>query len=291
LNLAAIDIGSNAVRLLVSEAVPYESEVDFTKLSLVRIPLRLGFDVFKSGSISSEKATALLKSIMSFKLIMEVYGVEKYRACATSAMRDADNGAEIVREIAKKTGIEINIISGKEEAAIIYDTHMKEAGLNEATRLYVDVGGGSTELTLYAQGKRILQDSYNVGTIRMMHDSVSPGVWDEMKAAVKRSVKGLKSLEVIGSGGNINKLFSISKSKTNGGLTKLELDAFFKELSGLSVTERMHKYNLRQERAEVIVPALQIYTSVLKWAGVDGIEVPRIGLADGLIRELYYQDN
>ena len=291
MNLAAIDIGSNAVRLLVSEAVPYKNEVDFTKLSLVRIPLRLGLDVFKSGSISSEKATALLKSIMSFKLIMEVYGVEKFRACATSAMRDAENGPDIVKEIAQKTGIEINIISGKEEAAIIYDTHMKEAGLDEVTRLYVDVGGGSTELTLYAQGKRILQDSFNVGTIRLMHGTVSPAVWDEMKAAVKRSVKGLKSLEVIGSGGNINKLFSISKSKTNGGLTKMELDAFYKELSGLTVTERMHKYNLRQERAEVIVPALQIYTSVLKWAGVDGIEVPRIGLADGLIRELYYQGN
>ena len=291
MNLGAIDIGSNAVRLLVAQAVPYESEVDFTKLSLVRIPLRLGLDVFQEGRIGEAKTEALLKSMQSFKLLMEVYGVERYRACATSAMRDAENGPAIVRDISQKTGIEINIITGKEEAAIIYDTHMKEEGLDEVTRLYVDVGGGSTELTLYAQGRRILQDSYNVGTIRMMHGTVSPAVWDEMKAAVKRSVKGLKSLEVIGSGGNINKLFSISKSKQNEGLSKGDLDAFYKELMGMSVTERMHKYNLRQERAEVIVPALQIYTSVLKWAGVDCIGVPRIGLADGLIRELYYQGN
>jgi len=289
LNLGAIDIGSNAVRLLVAQAIPYKNEVDFTKLSLVRIPLRLGLDVFQDGCIGGEKAEALLKSMQAFKLLMEVYGVERYRACATSAMRDASNGVEIAKNIAQKTGIEINIISGKEEAAIIYDTHMKEAGLEEATRLYVDVGGGSTELTLYAQGKRILQDSYNVGTIRLMHGTVDTKVWDEMKAAVKRSVKGLKSLEVIGSGGNINKLFSISKSKQNGGLSRQELEGFFKELSGLSVTDRMHQYNLRQERAEVIVPALQIYTSVLKWAGVESIEVPRIGLADGLIRELYYK--
>ena len=289
MNLAAIDIGSNAVRLLVSDAVLYESEVDFTKLSLVRIPLRLGVDVFQDGSIGSEKAEALKKCMQSFKLIMEVYGVERFRACATSAMRDAKNGPEIVQQIAAQSGIEIDIITGKEEAAIIYDTHMKEADLEAATRLYIDVGGGSTELTLYAEGQRILQDSFNVGTIRMMHGSVDQPVWDEMKAAVKRSVKGLKSLVVIGSGGNINKLFSISKSKSNGGLTRVDLELFLKELSGLSVTERMHRYNLRQERAEVIVPALQIYTSILKWSNVDRLEVPRIGLADGLIRELYYQ--
>lgn len=289
MNLAAIDIGSNAVRLLVSQAVPYNQEVDFTKLSLVRIPLRLGFDVFQTGSIGPDKRTALIKSILSFKLIMEIYGVERFRACATSAMRDADNGEEIVREIAQQTGIHIDIISGKEEAAIIYDTHMKEVGLDAATRLYIDVGGGSTELTLYAKGRQVLQDSFNVGTIRLMHNNVDERVWDTMKSAVKKSIKGLENLEVIGSGGNINKLFSISKMKSQGGLLRSDMEAIFREFSGLSVTDRMHKYNLRQERAEVIVPALQIYTSVLKWAGVDRIEVPRIGLADGLIRELYYQ--
>jgi exopolyphosphatase/guanosine-5'-triphosphate,3'-diphosphate pyrophosphatase len=289
LNLAAIDIGSNAVRLLVSEAVPYGDSVDFTKLSLVRIPLRLGLDVFKLGEIGQEKSDALLKSVKAFQLIMEVYGVERFRACATSAMRDASNGADIVQMILAQTGIAIDIITGKEEAAIIYDTHMKDAGLNDDARLYIDVGGGSTELTLYSQGVRVLQDSFDVGTIRMMHNQVSDEVWNKMKLAVKNAVKGIKPLKVIGSGGNINKLLSISKSKNAKSLSKLELDDFLKDMLGMTVEERMHNYNLRLERAEVIVPALQIYTSILKWSGAGLIEVPRIGLADGLIRELYYQ--
>ena len=289
MNLAAIDIGSNAVRLLVSEAVPYGDSVDFTKLSLVRIPLRLGLDVFKLGEIGQEKSDALLKSVKAFQLIMEVYGVERFRACATSAMRDASNGAEIVQMILAQTGIAIDIITGKEEAAIIYDTHMKDAGLNDDARLYIDVGGGSTELTLYSQGVRVLQDSFDVGTIRMMHNQVSDEVWNKMKFAVKNAVKGIKPLKLIGSGGNINKLLSISKSKNAKSLSKLELDDFLKDMLGMTVEERMHNYNLRLERAEVIVPALQIYTSILKWSGAGLIEVPRIGLADGLIRELYYQ--
>lgn len=289
MNLAAIDIGSNAVRLLVSEAVPYGDSVDFTKLSLVRIPLRLGLDVFQQGAIGQEKSDALLKSVKAFQLIMEVYGVERFRACATSAMRDASNGAEIVQMILAETGISIDIITGKEEAAIIYDTHMKDAGLNDDARLYIDVGGGSTELTLYSQGERVLQDSFDVGTIRMMHNQVSDEVWNKMKLAVKTAVKGIKPLKVIGSGGNINKLLSISKSKNAKGLSKLELDDFLKDMLGMTVEARMHNYNLRLERAEVIVPALQIYTSILKWSGAGSIEVPRIGLADGLIRELYYQ--
>lgn len=277
------------MRLLVSEAVPYGDSVDFTKLSLVRIPLRLGLDVFKQGEIGQEKLDALLKSVKAFQLIMEVYGVERFRACATSAMRDASNGAEIVKMILAQTGIAIDIITGKEEAAIIYDTHMKDAGLNDDARLYIDVGGGSTELTLYSQGERVLQDSFDVGTIRMMHNQVSDEVWNKMKLAVKNAVKGIKPLKVIGSGGNINKLLSISKSKNAKSLSKLELDDFLKDMLGMTVEERMHNYNLRLERAEVIVPALQIYTSILKWSGAGLIEVPRIGLADGLIRELYYQ--
>lgn len=288
MNLAAIDIGSNAVRLLVSEAVPYGTSVDFNKLSLVRIPLRLGLDVFEFGYIGEQKSAALLKCVQSFKLIMEVYGVTRFRACATSAMRDASNGKQIADDIFEKTGIQIDIITGKEEAAIIYDTHMKEAGLSSEARLYVDVGGGSTELTLYSEGKKILQDSFDVGTIRMMHGHVSDEVWNAMKLAVKRSVKGIKPLLVVGSGGNINKLFSISNVKLTNGLSKSELDATLLEMGSMTVTERMHHYNLRLERAEVIVPALQIYTSILKWAGAANIEIPRIGLADGLIRELYY---
>ena len=172
MNLAAIDIGSNAVRLLVSEAVPYRETVDFTKLTLLRIPLRLGVDVFQNGFIGEEKASALKKSIQAFQLIMDIYGVERFRACATSAMRDAQNGAELVKAIFQETGLQIDIITGKEEAAIIYDTHMMESEPEGETRLYVDVGGGSTELTMYSEGKRILQDSFNVGTLRLLNGQV-----------------------------------------------------------------------------------------------------------------------
>ncbi|NBX87140.1 MAG: exopolyphosphatase [Bacteroidetes bacterium] len=288
MNLAAIDIGSNAVRLLVSEAVPYRETVDFTKLTLLRIPLRLGVDVFQDGFIGEEKASALKKSIRAFQLIMDIYGVERFRACATSAMRDAQNGEALVREIFEETGLQIEIITGKEEAAIIYDTHMMESDLEGETRLYVDVGGGSTELTMYSEGKRILQDSFNVGTLRLLQGHVPDEVWNSMKSAVKSSVKGVKNLTVIGSGGNINKLFSISKIKDGKSLSVNQLDNYYKVMSNQSVIERMHEFNLRQERAEVIVPALQIYTSILKWSDVSEIGVPRIGLADGLIRELYY---
>ena len=288
MNLAAIDIGSNAVRLLVSEAVPYRETVDFTKLTLLRIPLRLGVDVFQNGFIGEEKASALKKSIQAFQLIMDIYGVERFRACATSAMRDAQNGAELVKAIFQETGLQIDIITGKEEAAIIYDTHMMESEPEGETRLYVDVGGGSTELTMYSEGKRILQDSFNVGTLRLLNSQVPDRVWNDMKSAVKSSVKGVKNLSIIGSGGNINKLFSISKTKDGKSLSLTQMDTYYKSMSNLSVIERMHEYNLRQERAEVIVPALQIYTSILKWSDVNEIVVPRIGLADGLIRELYY---
>ena len=288
MNLAAIDIGSNAVRLLVSEAVPYRETVDFTKLTLLRIPLRLGVDVFQNGFIGEEKASALKKSIQAFQLIMDIYGVERFRACATSAMRDAQNGAELVKTIFQETGLQIDIITGKEEAAIIYDTHMMESEPEGETRLYVDVGGGSTELTMYSEGKRILQDSFNVGTLRLLNGQVPDRVWNDMKSAVKSSVKGVKNLSIIGSGGNINKLFSITKTKEGKSLSINQMDAYYKSMSNLSVLERMHEYNLRQERAEVIVPALQIYTSILRWSDVNEIGVPRIGLADGLIRELYY---
>ncbi len=288
MNLAAIDIGSNAVRLLVSEAVPYRETVDFTKLTLLRIPLRLGVDVFQDGFIGEEKASALKKSIRAFQLIMDIYGVERFRACATSAMRDAQNGKALVKAIFEETGLKIDIITGNEEAAIIYDTHMMESDLEGETRLYVDVGGGSTELTMYSEGKRILQDSFNVGTLRLLQGHVPDEVWNSMKSAVKSSVKGVKNLTVIGSGGNINKIFSISKIKDGKSLSVNQLDNYYKVMSNQSVIERMHEFNLRQERAEVIVPALQIYTSILKWSDVSEIGVPRIGLADGLIRELYY---
>lgn len=288
LNLGAIDIGSNAVRLLVAQAVPYRKEIDFTKLSLLRLPLRLGLDVFETGKISPEKAELLLKSMQSFKLIMEIYGVQKYRACATSAMRDASNSPEIVAEIKEKTGIEIEVISGREEAAIIYETHLRHTGSKNGSTLYIDVGGGSTELTLYSFGEKVLQESFDIGTIRLMSGRVREGIWDEIRNSVKLAVKDHKPLTVVGSGGNINKLFALSKNKEGDPMALNQLEIFLRDLGSMSISERMHAFQLRQERAEVIVPALQIYTSILRWSGARKITVPKIGLADGLVRNIYY---
>jgi len=289
LNLGAIDIGSNAVRLLVAQAVPYKHEtVDFTKLSLLRLPLRLGLDVFEHGSISNEKVQLLEKSMESFRLIMEIYGVKHFRACATSAMRDAINADDIVASVLKNTGIRIEVISGREEAEIIYETHLRQSGSQHGSSLYIDVGGGSTELTLYSFGEKVLQESYDLGTIRLMSGKVKEDIWDEVKHSVKSAVKGHKPLKVVGSGGNINKLFSLSKKKDGDPIELNQLEIFLRDLGSMSLEERMHAYQLRQERAEVIVPALQIYTSILRWAGAREISVPKIGLADGLIRNIFY---
>ncbi len=288
MNLGAIDIGSNAVRLLVAQAVPYKKEIDFTKLSLLRLPLRLGLDVFENGKISPEKAELLLKSMESFKLIMEIYGVKKFRACATSAMRDAANASEIVANIKEKTGIEIEVISGREEAAIIYETHLRESGSKNGSTLYIDVGGGSTELTLYSFGEKVLQESFDIGTIRLLSGKVKEEIWEDIKRSVKLAVKDHKPLMVVGSGGNINKLFALSKNKEGDPMALGQLEVFLRDLGSMSLSERMHTFQLRQERAEVIVPALQIYTSILRWSGARKISVPKIGLADGLVRNIYY---
>lgn len=289
MNLGAIDIGSNAVRLLVAQAIPYKNEsVDFTKLSLLRLPLRLGLDVFESGVISSEKVVLLEKSMESFRLIMEIYGVNHFRACATSAMRDAANADEIVKSIQAKTGIKIEVISGREEAEIIYETHLRQVGAQHGSTLYIDVGGGSTELTLYSFGEKVLQESFDIGTIRLMSGKVKDEMWEEIKRSVKVAVKGHKPLKVVGSGGNNNKLFALSKRKEGEPIGLQQLELFLRDLGSMSLEERMHNYQLRQERAEVIVPALQIYTSILRWAGAREISVPKIGLADGLVRNIYY---
>lgn len=289
LNLGAIDIGSNAVRLLVAQAIPYKNEsVDFTKLSLLRLPLRLGLDVFESGVISPEKVVLLEKSMESFRLIMDIYGVNHFRACATSAMRDAANSEEIVATIQAKTGIKIEVISGREEAEIIYETHLRQVGSQNGSTLYIDVGGGSTELTLYSFGEKVLQESFDIGTIRLMSGKVKDDMWEEVRRSVKVAVKGHKPLKVVGSGGNINKLFALSKRKEGEPISLQQLELFLRDLGSMSLEERMHNYQLRQERAEVIVPALQIYTLILRWAGAREIAVPKIGLADGLVRNIYY---
>jgi len=286
--LAAIDIGSNAARLLITEAKEYkDGTIDYTKLNLLRIPLRLGFDVFEHGIISPERTGKVLETMQAYKLVMQIYKVEAVKACATSAMRDAANGPEIIRKVREQTGIDISIISGSEEANILYETHIAENLNKDQSYLYIDVGGGSTELTLFSKNHIVFKESFNIGTIRLLGDKVTDAQWEHLKWFVKTHTKDLQPVKAIGSGGNINKIFSISKRKEGKPLSLELLKDYYKELSSSTVEERMHLYNLRQDRADVIVPALQIYTSIMRWAWAEEIYVPKIGLADGLIRLLY----
>lgn len=286
--LAAIDIGSNAARLLITETSVYkDGTVDFTKLNLLRIPLRLGFDVFDNGYISEEKKRKMIDTIKAYKLLMDIYKVEAVKACATSAMRDASNGGQVLREIYAETGIEVSIISGQEEANIIYETHIAEKLNTDKSYMYVDVGGGSTEVTLFSDNHIVFKESFNIGTIRLLNDKVTDEQWEHMKWYIKTHTKDYQPVEAIGSGGNINKIFSISKRKEGKPLPLELLKDYYKELSLNSVEERKHLYNLRSDRADVIVPALQIYIAVMRWANADEIYVPKIGLADGLVKMLY----
>lgn len=286
--LAAIDIGSNAARLLISETSVYkDGSVDFTKLNLLRIPLRLGFDVFDNGFVSDAKKKKLLETLKAYKLLMNIYNVQAYKACATSAMRDASNSQKILEEIFAETGLKINVISGQEEANIIYETHIAEKLSENKAYLYIDVGGGSTEVTLFAQNHTIFKESFNIGTIRLLHNKVNDEQWEHMKWYIKTYVRDYQPLEAIGTGGNINKIFSISKRKEGRPLTLDLLKDYYKELSYTPLDERKHLYQFRDDRADVIVPALQVYISIMRWALADEIYVPKIGLADGLIKMLY----
>lgn len=286
--LAAIDIGSNAARLLIKDALPYkDGTVDFTKLNLLRIPLRLGFDVFETGIISPEKVQMIMDTMRSYRLLMDIYKVEHYVACATSAMRDAKNGTEIIEKVKKETGISIDIITGSEEANILYETHVAENLQSPDPFLYIDVGGGSTELTMFHKSIVIFKESFNIGTIRLLNDLVTDEQLSHFKWFVKNHTKNFEGIKAIGTGGNINKVFSLSKTKEGKPLRWELLRDYYKELSASTVEERMHLYDIRRDRADVIVPALQIYTSVMRWANCEEIFVPKIGLADGLVRMLY----
>ena len=288
MRLAAIDIGSNAARLLITDVLILDSgKPEFIKLNLVRVPLRLGFDVFESGEISKERTTMVLQTIKAYKHLITAYGVKHIKACATSAMRDASNSDEIIRKVKLETGIEIEIITGDKEASLIYENHIAENMSKDDSYLYIDVGGGSTELTFFSEGKLMFKNSFNIGTIRILKNMVSEQSWDKMKDTVKAETKSFKHVTAIGSGGNINKVFSLSKRKEGKPLSIDTLRDYHKELSNFTVEERMTIYKLREDRADVIVPALLIYINVMRWADCTDIYVPKIGLADGLIHNLY----
>ena len=288
MRLAAIDIGSNAARLLITDVLPGPQNIpDFIKVALVRVPLRLGFDVFDKAEISSARVEKIIKTIKSYKLLLDVYEVKHLKACATSAMRDAVNSKDIIKKVKAETGIEIEIISGDQEASLIYENHIAENMTGDESYLYIDVGGGSTELTFFSDGKLVFKKSFNIGTIRLLKNQVTEAHWDEMKEFIKTKTKGYHHVTAIGSGGNINKIFSISKRKEGKPLQLDLLRDYFKEFSNMSLAQRMSLYKLREDRADVIVPALLIYINVMRWTDAEEIFVPKIGLADGLIHTLY----
>lgn len=288
MRLAAIDIGSNAARLLITDVVPGVQNVpEFIKTALVRVPLRLGFDVFDKGEISPGKVEKIIKTIKSYKLLLDVYEVKHLKACATSAMRDAVNSSDIIKKVKADTGIEIEIISGDQEASLIYENHVAESMTRDESYLYIDVGGGSTELTFFSDGKLVFKKSFNIGTIRLLKNQVNEAIWDEMKEFIRSKTKGYHHVTAIGSGGNINKIFSISKRKEGKPLSLELLRDYYKEFSNLSLSQRISLHKLREDRADVIVPALLIYINVMRWADADEIFVPKIGLADGLIHTLW----
>lgn len=288
MRLAAIDIGSNAARLLISDAADNNGKTEFNKINLVRVPLRLGFDVFEKREISPEKTDMILHTIKAYKHLCEAYEVDHIKAAATSAMRDAINAQAIIDLVRSETGIGIEVISGGNEASLIYENHIAENLDKEHAYLYIDVGGGSTELTFFAGNKLVFSSSFNIGTIRLLKQQVTEAQWEGMKDYIKRETRNyINNIIAIGSGGNINKIFSISKRKEGKPLHIELLKDYYKEFSSFSLEDRMQLYKLREDRADVIVPALQIYINAMRWANAQEIFVPKIGLADGLIQHLY----
>mgnify|MGYP003508899453 FL=1 len=288
MRIAAIDIGSNAARLLINEVTETKKgKPEFTKLNLLRIPLRLGMDVFTKGEIGPERKTMVLDSMRIFSDLMKIYKVEHYRACATSAMRDAKNGPEIIKEVQESSGIDIEIISGDEEASLVFENHIAEGLDKNFAYLYIDVGGGSTELNFFENGKKKYEKSFNIGTIRLLNGLVKDDQWKEMKEEIRKNINSNHPILAIGSGGNINKIFSMSKTKDGKPMSTAFLKKYYKEMNGLTVAERMTQFNLREDRADVLVPALEIYNSIMNWSDIDKIFVPKISVADGLIHHIY----
>ncbi|PTX42882.1 exopolyphosphatase/guanosine-5'-triphosphate,3'-diphosphate pyrophosphatase [Christiangramia gaetbulicola] len=285
---AAIDIGSNAVRLLISTITEKEGmETNFRKTSLVRVPIRLGADVFLKQKVSEKNRARVIDTMQAFNLLMKSHGVEKYKAYATSAMREAKNAVEIARTVKEKTGIEIEVIDGSHEAAIIAVTDLHALIQNDCNYLYVDVGGGSTEYTMYSNGKTIASRSFKVGTVRMMEDLVEHKTWEEMQDWVKQTTKDYNDIDLIGSGGNINNIFKTSGKKEGKPLSLKYLKDYDEKLNSYTYEERITELDLKNDRADVIIPASKIYVNSMKWAKANWIYVPKIGLADGIIKSLY----
>ena len=283
---AAIDIGSNAVRLLIADIIENNASVSFKKNTLVRVPLRLGDDAFLDHELSKKKSIDLLKTMSAFRNLMDVYKVTDYMALATSAMREAKNGEEVSRQIKNDSNIDLEIISGQKEAKIIYSSHAEQNIDKNKNYLYIDVGGGSTELSLFSGGELWASRSFNIGTIRMLDNQDTEETWDEMKEFLRDNTRPFKLISGIGTGGNINKLYRMSEEKEGEPLSFAKLKSLYSYLSSFSLKDRINVLGLNQDRADVIIPACEIYITVMKAANMKNMYVPTVGLVDGIIQTL-----
>ena len=283
---AAIDIGSNAVRLLIADIIENNGSVSFKKNTLIRAPLRLGDDAFLQQHISDRKATDLVKTMVAFRNLMDVYKVTDYIAFATSAMREAKNGQDIVRTIKEQADIDLEIVTGQKEAKIIYSNHAEQSIDKSKNYLYIDVGGGSTELSLFSDGKLLDSRSFNIGTIRILDNQDKEETWNEMREFVREHTKQFKAVWGIGTGGNINKLYRLSDEKNGAPLTFVKLKSLYSYLNSFSLKDRINVLGINQDRADVIIPACEIFISIMKWANIKSIYLPSVGLVDGIIQML-----
>ncbi len=286
---AAIDIGSNAMRLLITNIVEQENkETQFNKSELFRVPIRLGQDAFTVGSISDENIDRMIDAMNAFRLLMKVYKIERYKACATSAMREAYNNKEVVEIIKEKAQIDIDIIDGKKEAAIIASSDLHRFISSDKTFLFVDVGGGSTEFSLFDKGQMIASRSFKNGTVRLLNEMVSDLVWEEIEKWIKTQVEPYEEITLIGSGGNINKLFKLSEKNQDKPLSFMYLNSQYQKLNAMTYEQRIAELGMNTDRADVIIPATRIYLNAMKWSGARHIYVPKIGLSDGIVKAMYY---
>jgi len=284
---ASIDIGSNAVRILVTNVVSYKKKTVFLKNALVRVPIRLGQDAFTNGKISDKNIKRMIKSMKAFKLLMEVHEVKDYLAFATSALREAKNGSYLVKKVLKKSGIKIEIIDGKKEAKIISNTNVFDTINKEKTFLYVDIGGGSTEFSVLINGKRNQSKSFKIGTVRMLNSKVEQVTLNEAESWVRRHTLMHERIYLLGTGGNINKLHKIANINDNRPLSYLTLNTLYNQLDALTYEERIVDLGLNPDRSDVILLAAKLFIKILNWSGAKDIYVPKVGLSDGMIRELY----
>lgn len=287
---AAIDIGSNAMRLLIANVVEEPGKpTQFNKSALVRLPIRLGQDAFTTGIISDENIDRMVDGMQAFKLLMKVHKVKDYRALATSAMREAQNGAHVIQTIQDKAGVKIEIIDGKKEAAIIASTDLHHLLKTEHTYLFVDVGGGSTEFSLFSNAQMVASKSFKIGTVRLLNQMVPDSIWQEIQDWITLNTAPFEQVTLIGSGGNINKLFKLSEKPIDTPLSYQYISKQYQLLSGLTYNQLVSDMGLNPDRADVIVLATKIYLNAMKWSGAKWIYVPKIGLSDGIVKAMYYK--